>query len=127
MELKEFVAKTLKEIIEGIKEAQEYASENKAYINPVNFGTAKPEHVLKLGDEEIGIVQPVSFDICINESNDKSGGISVSGFSIGGAKGMLSHKKFMENRVKFAIAVTFPTMEHPQSPPFIHGTATFPK
>lgn len=112
MELNEFVAKTLKEIIDGVKEAQEYASEKNAYINPSNFGTAKPKHVLKLGDEEIGIVQPVSFDVCVNESNDVSGGISVTGFSLGGVKGMLSHKKYMENRVKFAIAVTFPTMKN---------------
>lgn len=38
MDLKDFVSETLKEIIEGVKDAQDFAIENGAVINPTSFG-----------------------------------------------------------------------------------------
>ena len=42
MELKEFVSETLKEIISGVKNAQAFAQENGACINPNNSGHLQP-------------------------------------------------------------------------------------
>lgn len=42
MDLKDFVSETLKEIIAGVKEAQEYAKEHGAIINPTKFGIVAP-------------------------------------------------------------------------------------
>lgn len=107
MDLKEFVSETLKEIIAGIKDAQEYAKENGACINPDEFGTlVKPEHIINLGDGNVSIVQPVSFDVCIVSKKTKSGkgGIEI-------VSGGMESTKGTESRVKFSVAVSFPTMK----------------
>lgn len=112
MDLNEFVCETLKEIISGVRDAQEYARENGACINPAEFGTlSKPEHVIDMGDGKLSIVQPVSFDICVTGKKTKStkGGIEI--FS-GGYEG----EKRTENRVRFSVAVALPRMDvkHPK-------------
>lgn len=107
MELEEFVSNTLKEIIAGVKDAQEYAKENGACINPNEFGTlTKPEHIINLGDGNVSIVQPVSFDVCIVSKKTKSGkgGIEI-------VSGGMESMKGTESRVKFSVAVSFPPMK----------------
>lgn len=107
MELKDFVSETLKEIIAGVKDAQEYARQNGACINPAEFGTlVKPEHVIDMGDGKLSIVQPVSFDICVVDKKTKSGkgGIEIVSGGFEGTKGT-------ENRVKFSVAVSLPRMD----------------
>ena len=50
MELNRFISETLKEIIAGVKDAQEFAKENGACINPNQFGTlTSPKHILDMG------------------------------------------------------------------------------
>lgn len=50
MELKKFVSETLKEIIAGVKDAQEFAAKNDACINPNQFGTlVTPKNILDMG------------------------------------------------------------------------------
>lgn len=107
MDLKEFVSETLKEIIAGVKDAQEYAKENGACINPNEFGALeKPEHIINLGDGKVAIVQPVSFDVCIVSKKTKSGkgGIEI-------VSGGMESMKGTESRVKFSVAVSFPPMK----------------
>lgn len=107
MDLKDFVGKTLKEIIAGIKDAQEYAKENGACINPDEFGTlAKPEHIIDMGNGKVSIVQPVSFDVCIVSRKTKSGkgGIEI-------VSGGMESTNGAESRVKFSVAVSFPRMK----------------
>lgn len=106
MDLKEFVSETLKEIIAGVKDAQEYAKENGACINPNEFGSlTKPEHIINLGDGNVSIVQPVSFDVCIVSKKTKSGkgGIEI-------VSGGMESMKGTESRVKFSVAVALPRM-----------------
>ena len=106
MDLKEFVSETLKEIIAGVKDAQEYAKENGACINPNEFGSlTKPEHIINLGDGNVSIVQPISFDICVSDKRTKSGKGGIEIVS-GGYEGT----KATENRVKFSVAVALPRM-----------------
>ena len=106
MDLKEFVSETLKEIIAGVKDAQEYAKENGACVNPTEFGTlAKPEHVIDMGDGKLSIVQSISFDICVSDKRTKSGKGGIEIVS-GGYEGT----KATENRVKFSVAVALPRM-----------------
>lgn len=65
MELEKFVSETLKEIIAGVKDAQEFAAKNGACVNPNQFGTLlSPKHILDMGDGTVSIVQPVQFDVC---------------------------------------------------------------
>ena len=107
MELKKFVSETLKEIIAGVKDAQEYAKENGACINPDEFGTlAKPAHVIDMGDGKLSIVQPISFDVCIVSKKTKSGkgGIEI-------VSGEMESTRGSESRVKFSVAVSFPRMK----------------
>ena len=74
MELNKFISETLKEIISGVKEAQEFARENGACINPNQFGTlTSPKNILDMGDGTVSIVQPVEFDVCVTHTKKKSG------------------------------------------------------
>ena len=45
MDLKDFVSETLKEIISGVEEAQEYAKKHGAVINPTKFGIVAPKAI----------------------------------------------------------------------------------
>lgn len=107
MELKEFVSETLKEIISGVKNAQAFAQENGACINPNQFGTlATPKHILDMGDGTVSIVQPVEFDVCVTHVKKKSGkgGIEIVTGSMGSSTSTAS-------RIKFSVAVSLPRMK----------------
>lgn len=107
MELSKFVSETLKEIISGVKDAQEFAKDNDACINPNQFGTlTTPKHILDMGDGTISVVQPVSFDVCVTQTKKKSGkgGIEI-------VSGSMESSTDTVNRIKFSVAVSLPRMK----------------
>ncbi len=106
MDLQNFISETLKAIISGTKEAQTFAAKNGACVNPYEFGTCKPEHIIDMGDGTVSMVQPVSFDLCIEETDTKDGKIGVQVIS-----GKFESSSKAINRVKFSIAVSLPRMK----------------
>lgn len=107
MELNKFISETLKEIISGVKEAQEFARENGACINPNQFGTlTSPKNILDMGDGTVSIVQPVEFDVCVTHTKKKSGkgGIEI-------VSGSMESSTDTASRIKFSVAVSLPRMK----------------
>lgn len=67
MELNKFISETLKEIIAGVKDAQEFARENGAVINPTRFGIVKPKAIMSKDNEEMTSVQRVDFSLSLEQ------------------------------------------------------------
>ena len=107
MNLKEFVSETLKEIIAGIKDAQVFAAENDACINPNQFGAlTSPRHILDMGDGTVSVVQPVQFDVCVTHTKKGTGKLGIE--IVSGNKESI---KGTESRIKFSVAVSLPRMK----------------
>jgi len=107
MELKEFIQKSLTEIIDGVVEAQSYAKGKGAKINPANINSTASKYWSDDGVEG----RDIEFDVAVvvNESTEGkvNAGINVWGVGVGGQK-----SKEMENstssRIKFSILVLLP-------------------
>ena len=110
MELDEFVAKTLEQIIKGVADAQNAVIRRaaKAVINPY-VGSAVPADWL---DEGTGtLVQDVSFDVAVtvSESGKSGAGLQVGAFGIGAQIGGGSDRAHSEvSRIKFVVPVVLP-------------------
>ena len=102
MELKEFVSETLKEIIAGIKDAQEYAKENGAIINPTHFGIVKPKAIMNKDNDEITSVQRVDFSLSLEQGFSADGKINIGVLDIGRLGGDYKSQHF-------SVLVVFPT------------------
>jgi len=107
MELNEFVNKSLRAIIDGVAEAQSYAKEKGAKINPTYLNSEKAKYWSP--DGPFG--QDIEFDVAVmaNESTEGkiNAGISVWGIGAGGEKS----KEFASStssRIKFSIIVVLP-------------------
>mgnify|MGYP003625541829 CR=1 FL=1 len=111
MQLDEFISKSLKSIIKGTKEAQSFAKENGAIINPyvgkwdydkIN----KAKQVLNLSDDEFkGICLAV--EEMKNKETGGEAGINVYSLKLGGKA---SDKETNESisRIKFSLTAMLP-------------------
>lgn len=121
MELKDFVTVTIKQIIEGVIDAQEVTKGTKALVSPYGrhvFITTTKENI----EHSFGIPDClISFDVVVSssESEEAKGGIGVVvvGFGIGGQAKSESGFSAV-NRVKFDIPIVLPFQEnkHPEIP-----------
>ena len=94
MDVKEFVSETLKQIIDGVKNAQKSTEGTGAAVNPFD------NHYEK-----------VEFDIAatVIESSETGGKAGLSVFSIGaGVTGKAESSSSVVSRIKFAILVRMP-------------------
>lgn len=115
MELHEYVTETLKQIINGVKTAQKFATEADAQINPTRMGFGKyGEPILNLrgvvaNNERHG--QMVEFDVAITvtEGDQVKGGIGVFAGPLGvGTQAQTATSNVAVNRIKFSIPVFLP-------------------
>jgi hypothetical protein len=116
MDLKTFVAESLKQIAEGIKEAQ--AANTGAWINP---------KVILQGDRgtpTIGGIsthayapQSITFDIAVTATGEGSektgGGLRVLGFSLLGETNSVQQNSAI-SRIQFEIPVSWPLGKDPR-------------
>ena len=98
MELKDFVAQTLVQIVEGIDQANDSLSNKSAFVVSSNIKT---------------YVSNVDFDVAINiqDSQSKTGGANIEVFSVlniggKGEKGLIDTST---NRIKFTLPLALPT------------------
>lgn len=110
MDLKDFVSETLKEIIEGVKDAQEFAKEKGAIINPSNFGTITPKAIMSKDNDEVSAVQRIDFSLSLKQGYKTGGKIGVEILDLGSLGG--EYQKISENRVNFSVLVILPTDTH---------------
>ena len=116
MDLKEFVAESLRQIMEGVTEAKEHGSNIGAEVNPfADLGSYNryPEGVIFRHMEGKGgqYAQNVSFDVAvttIEESHTKGGAkLAVAVFSAGAGKEK-DRTDSSVSRVKFTVPVFLP-------------------
>src|SRR5580658_10215723 len=96
MNLKDFVAGSLTQIIEGIRKAQEEAAETGAWISPAGSSIPRGTSITVIntpaGDSYL---QQVQFDVAVTVSDEQSagagGGLRVFGAKIG-AEGEVNYK-----------------------------------
>ena len=111
MELKDFVSQTLSQIIEGVKDAGDYANSNGAEVNPDLVG-----NIAELGKQGIlwgggRPVQIVKFDVAltVTEGTGTKGGIGVfAGAIILGSSGESQSSNVSVSKVQFSVPVALP-------------------
>ena len=98
MELKDFISNSLKQIIDGIADAQEYAKKQNT-------------HGMVGLVEEAHKYRTVNFSIVVtteDASNTKAGaGIFVGGFTLG-AQGSKGESNQATNRIEFQVPIRYP-------------------
>jgi hypothetical protein len=121
MDLKQFVAETISQIVEGVLEADRRVGKVGAAVNPPNTVTNKR------GDGPYGFyagaevkmfrpaVQEISFDVVVNatQGTETKGGIGIQVGSIGlGRSGRSESENSSESRVKFSIPLLLPNSKN---------------
>jgi len=110
MELKDFVSETLKQIIEGVKAAQEQTGQMGGKVSPSLI--ANPDLVGVVTEKQQQPVQMVEFDVAVTEATGKGSkaGIGVFFGAIGaGAQGESQSSSTAMNRIKFSVPLLLPT------------------
>jgi hypothetical protein len=112
MELKDFIAQTISQIMEGVKEAQKLAEKLGGGVNPKGqvYLTAESAPFMDKETTRIGDFIHFDVEVEVTEGKTESGGAKISIPSIGGFGGKLSRKKQNRsiNRVKFRLPVIYP-------------------
>lgn len=134
MELKDFIATSLKSIIEGVIEAQRYAASVGGFINPPDAGASsisKANSGAKRYAEIPGMdiyyyeIHPMEFDIAVTviDSAGNKGGLGVV-MAVAAIGGQRTSEKSTESvsRIRFTVPVAFPhqakiSTTAPDSPP----------
>ena len=118
MELQEFVAETLSQIIHGVKSAQQTSSEVGAMINPAipNIQFMKKSHIsTEAKADGIGnMVLFVEFDTAVTVTEgdgvNAKAGINVFGSNIGIGIGTKDESSTV-SRIKFKVPVVLPSQK----------------
>jgi hypothetical protein len=116
MNLDEFISESLKGIIKGVKDSQDFAKENGGRVNPhfVNGTTNhKKNDFIKIeSNENFTMITDITFDIAVTASDKKesglSGSINVLSLKMGGKH---EGEEFNEtvSRIKFLVSVALPS------------------
>lgn len=118
MELSDFIAKTISDIVVGINAANETVSESGAIICPKNVypteakwsGTGVVGHVQERRNLNRA-VHSIEFDVAITvqEGKETKGSIGISIANIGfGTQGKSDENSGSTSRIKFSIPVAYP-------------------
>jgi hypothetical protein len=103
MDLKDFVAATLEQILAGVAKSQ--ATELGTNINAENPGIPNGKNVFSGGS--YGTFTLVEFDVAVSAETTGKGGANLQVFGVG-FEGGGEHKAAHANRISFAIPVRLP-------------------
>ena len=111
MDLKEFVAETLTQIVGGVSEAQGRVTEMQAKVSPRLNGS--PTHAVQHGylSADGGAAQIVQFDVAltVKEGAGTKGGLGIVAGAVSlGTSGQSSSENSSVSRVKFSVPITLP-------------------
>ena len=111
MKLKDFVAETLKEIVDGVVEAQTHYTEKGGSVNSKNL-TFRTDQGLQMWDVDSGQpAQSVDFDVAVTtvEGAETKGGIGVFVGAVGvGSQGKSDASNTSSSRIKFSVPIFLP-------------------
>ena len=115
IELKDFVAETLTQIIEGVKEAQEKAVEHGAMVNPNNVAIQPSSGRMEYAEGGWGSHKRypaiIEFDVAVTASQTDrvKGGVGVFATFFGASvQGETEEADSHVSRIKFTVPVFFP-------------------
>lgn len=115
MELKEFVSESIKQIIDGIVDAQSYAKSKGASINPKGMAYISPSVNNLFVPQDRGTpdkpVQIMEFDVAITvtQANEAKAGLAVFVGALGiGTQAKIEDGNTNANRIKFSVPFLFP-------------------
>nr|WP_321307536.1 hypothetical protein [uncultured Sphaerochaeta sp.] len=103
MELQEFIDETLRQIIAGVKKAQE--AEDGSYINADMAGASFSGNLTNGGP--YGVATRVDFDVSVSAETSGGGGAKLVVFGVG-AEGGTHHSATSANRISFSIPIRLP-------------------
>lgn len=103
MDLKDFVAASLQQILEGVAKAQ--AAAHGENVNAENAGIPDGKNTFSAGT--YGTFTLVEFDVAVSAETSGKGGANLSVFGVG-FEGGGEHKAGHANRLSFAIPVRLP-------------------
>ena len=112
MKLKDFVAETLNEIIDGVMEAQTHYQGKGGSVNPDTLSSSgSPEG--KIWDRSSKTyAQKIDFDVAVttSEGTEARGGVGIFVGPIGlGSQGKLDASNISYNRIRFSIPIVLPS------------------
>ena len=113
MELQEFISQTLRQIIDGVRDAQTHALQHGARVNPqVSAARVHAAKGNEIWDEQSRTVgREVQFDVAISTSEgaaSKGGaGLFVGPLALG-ARGESESTDTSSSRIKFSVPVVLP-------------------
>ena len=113
IELKDFIAESLKQIIQGVEEAQKFAKVHNSKINPKDIFLSGENAIVTSRDEPPKIIY-IDFDIAVTtgEIKGKEGGIGIFASAIQlGIKGQSGEEKSNVSRLKFSIPLLLPVQD----------------
>ena len=114
VELQEFIAETLKQVINGVATAQEFAKQKGAKINPSNLSISSiqnSEDIVFVDPETNTVARTIEFDVAItvSEGDSAKAGVGIFVGEIGiGAQGKSSGMNSTVSRIKFSLPILFP-------------------
>ena|SRR5258706_11943472 len=112
MELGEFIKESIKQLIDGIADAQNYAIDKHAAINPEGLlRTSEQTFIIVESGHERPIPQVIEFDILVSvtEGGEIKAGLGVFGGAVGlGTQAKNADSNSMSSRIKFSLPIMFP-------------------
>ena len=109
MELNQFVAESIKQIIDGVCEAQVHARDVRAAVNPSDVNTN--EHTGHVLYHNVPL-QNVEFDVAVSATegsgNEGGAGLFVGPVAIG-TRGQSEASSTAVSRIKFTVPMALPT------------------
>ncbi len=107
MQLDDFIASTLTQIVAGIRRAQEGVAQYGAIINPQVEGKAAGD----LDPSTLTFRKNVEFDVAVTvaKTTGSAAGLKVAAFGIGGSlDGKSDQQHSAVSRIKFSVLCVFP-------------------
>lgn len=103
MELRDFIAETLSQIVDGVRKAQsgEMGTNVNAQMATADFGG----HLVNMGT--YGVATRVDFDVSISAESSGNAGAKLTVFGVG-VGGGADHKAASANRISFSVPVRLP-------------------
>jgi len=112
MQLRDFVAESIRQIIDGVRTAQDYAAEHGSKVNPSNIWYRVDQGVVKIQDRDTGaIIQEVNFDVAVTttDGTKTKAGIGVFVGPVGvGSHGQSEASNQSVSRLQFSVPVALP-------------------
>ena len=115
IKLEDFVSETIKQVISGVRIAQEYAKENNAKVNPRGLTFRTDQGEVRFWHAASGqVAQDLDFDVAVTtvEGTATKGGIGVFVGPVGlGSQGQSHGINTSESRIKFKVPILLPLQE----------------